>query len=413
MRSNPTRRHRQPQVLVLASASWVASAALVASGGLGGCSSAHSDTPSSDASTVSDVTRGDETPSVLEGGGADAGASDGAADVAVSAPSCPSDGGIPDDLACTGLYADWASKAIASDVMPYTPGVVFWSDGAEKQRWLYLPPAPAKIDTTDMDSWVFPVGTKIWKQFALSVQIIETRLIWKTSDAASGWTYLDYRWSADGTSAKRLDAGEKNVGGTTYEIPRTADCANCHAGRPDVVLGVDFVGLGVSGAQGVTLASLAAQDRFTQPPPTTAVRIPEDATGKAAAALGWLHVNCGTACHNATTGAQANYTQLWLKLLAGQMSAADGGTAPVAQLDSYTSTVGVLAHKVFNGVDYPRIAAGDAAGSLVALMAAARGDDAAVEAMPPIVSHIPDTAGLALVSAWIDALGDGGTAGDP
>jgi hypothetical protein len=374
------------------------------SGGLEACSSAHPDaTPSgaSDASSASDVTRGDEAPAPADGG---------ASDAAVAAPSCPSDGGIPDDLACTGLYADWASKTVASDVMPYTPGVVFWSDGAEKQRWLYLPPAPAKIDTTDMDSWVFPVGTKIWKQFALSGQIIETRLIWKTS--ATVWTYLDYRWSADGTSAKRLDTGEQNVNTTTYEIPRTSECATCHAGRPDVVLGVDLIGLGVSGAQGVTLASLAAQDRFTQAPPSTSVRIPEDATGKAAAALGWLHVNCGTACHNATNGAQANYTGLYLKLLAGQIGTADGGSPQVAQLDPYATAAGIAAHKVFNGVDYPRIDPGDAADSLVALMAAARGDDAGVEAMPPLVSHIPDTAGLALVTAWIDALGDGGTAGD-
>ena len=32
----------------------------------------------------------------------------------------------------------------AKDAVPYTPGVTFWSDGAEKQRYLYLPPG-AKI----------------------------------------------------------------------------------------------------------------------------------------------------------------------------------------------------------------------------------------------------------------------------
>jgi hypothetical protein len=112
---------------------------------------------------------------------------------------CPADGGIsaglPDELRCTGLYSDWTNKIIAPDVMPYTPGVVLWSDGAAKTRWIWLPPG-GKIDTTDMDDWVFPVGTKVWKQFDVGGKTIETRLIWKQPDAS--WISAVYRWSADG-----------------------------------------------------------------------------------------------------------------------------------------------------------------------------------------------------------------------
>ncbi len=316
---------------------------------------------------------------------------------------CPDDGGIPDDLACTGLYSDWTTKTIAPDAVAYTPALVFWSDGAIKSRWLYLPPGTT-IDTTDMDNWVFPVGTKVWKQFALGTQIVETRLIWKTS--ASVWTYLDYLWSAGGSSARRLDDGETNVNGTTYEIPSTSVCQQCHGGRSDVVLGIDLLGTGVSGAQGVTLAGLADAGRLTQAPARTAIAIPEDSTKKAAAALGWLHVNCGSSCHNLRGRAAAS--QLYMKLLAGELYPADGGLGPVDGLDTYATAVNRPAMAMPNGVSYERVVPGDAAHSLVPLMALSRDADGGFSPMPPIVSHIPDTVGEAPVSAWINALGDAG-----
>src|SRR3954469_17126133 len=42
-------------------------------------------------------------------------------------------------LECAGLYSDFANKTISADAKPYTPGVEFWSDGAVKSRFLYLP----------------------------------------------------------------------------------------------------------------------------------------------------------------------------------------------------------------------------------------------------------------------------------
>jgi hypothetical protein len=340
--------------------------------------------------------------------GADAGGADatspmtdgGTADSPVADGGCPTDGGIPDDLACTGLYSDWTTKTVAADAIPYTPGLVFWSDGAEKTRWIYLPPA-SQIDTSDPDDWTFPVGTKIWKQFVVDGALVETRLIWKTDSL--DWTYLDYRWSSDGSTATRLDIGETNVNGTTYEIPATNKCANCHAGRNDVVLGFDFIGLGVAGAQGVTLETLTAAGRLTQPLPATTVTLPEDATGKAAAALGWLHVNCGSSCHNADANSGAIQTRLYMKLLASQLYP-DAGAAIVAHLDTYTTAVDVLSNLTPGGMQYPRIAPGDAGASLMPLMDLARGDASIFEPMPPLVSHEPDDAGVALVQAWIGAL---------
>jgi hypothetical protein len=60
------------------------------------------------------------------------------------------------------------------------------------------------------------------------------------------------------------------------------------------------------------------------------------------------------------------------------------------------------------GNTYNRIAPGDAAHSLLPLMALSRDADSGFLPMPPLVSHIPDTTGEAPLSAWINALGDAG-----
>jgi hypothetical protein len=79
-------------------------------------------------------------------------------------PCIEPDTGLPADLFCTGLYADRKLSRINGGAMPYTPGVTLWSDGAEKHRYLYLPPSTT-IDTSNLDAWRFPVGTKAWKEF--------------------------------------------------------------------------------------------------------------------------------------------------------------------------------------------------------------------------------------------------------
>src|SRR5690349_12344978 len=68
----------------------------------------------------------------------------------------------PTNLSETGLYADFPSRTLAAGVIRYSPRFELWSDGADKARFLLLP-AGTTIDTSDMDNWVFPVGTKAWK----------------------------------------------------------------------------------------------------------------------------------------------------------------------------------------------------------------------------------------------------------
>jgi hypothetical protein len=304
------------------------------------------------------------------------------------------DADLPEGLAATGLYSNIAQKTLSSDVKPYTPGLTFWSDGAVKTRYLYLPPGQ-KIDTSDMDEWVFPVGTKVWKEFKVGGKLTETRIFWKKG--ADDWRSTTYLWAADGMSATRHDDGVPPATDGGYEIPTAFNCKECHRGRKDKLLGVEARSLGHPDATGVTLASLAADGKLTVAPPSTSITTPTDARF-AGDALAWLHINCGVACHNRNTSAEANFTGLFMRL---SVKAPDGGVLDVPSTDTYKTAVGQAVTTGY-AAQYPgfqRIAMHDAAHSLIPTIAGLRGPGQ----MPPIITHQPDTVGVDKVKAWINA----------
>ena len=316
--------------------------------------------------------------------------------------------GEPLDLACTGLYSDWASKTVAPGNQAYGLGYVFWSDGATKQRWIALPPG-TQIDTSDMDEWVFPVNTRIWKEFSLVLPEagaplrIETRLIWKWAPGL--WYRTAYRWSSDGqTSATELTNGQTNVDGTTYEIPSQSDCDDCHRGRRDGVLGFEAVGLSASSATGLTMAQLEAQSLITTMP-TGSLTVPGDPT--AMATLGFLHINCGVPCHNSGAGL-AGSTGFHMRLEAAELSS-------VEATDTYTTGWNHLTHNFTipdAGQTY-RFHACDLSESAAYYRPDHRtgvnGTPSGVQ-MPPIVTHEVDDVAMATLAAWInESCDDGGT----
>lgn len=311
--------------------------------------------------------------------------------------------GLWKHLECAGLYSDFASKTIAADAKPYTPGVEFWSDGAVKSRFLYLPPG-TKIDITDFDEWRFPVGTRVWKEFVVDGKRIETRIYVKTADRE--WHHTTYRWNETETDAVRKDDGEKvkRASGSPYEVPTTSQCDGCHDGKVDRLLGVEAVSLGLPAAKGITLATLAAEGRFNRTPPVTTVTLPNDNNGTAAPALGWLHANCGS-CHSKDG---LSGTDLLWRLRAAQL-APDGGAATVQQLDSWTTAVNVPSTRIdFDagvGVSYLRIAGGSPSTSLASILSGHRVPDTlepnSTDQMPPLVTRRVDVAGHKLLDDWI------------
>src|SRR5205085_7601691 len=93
---------------------------------------------------------------------------------------CSDDGGVRTNslanLSSRGLYSDIAARKVVPGAFEYKPDYPLWSDGADKRRWIILPEG-AEIDTSDMAHWVFPLGTKFFKQFSRNGKLLETRLV--------------------------------------------------------------------------------------------------------------------------------------------------------------------------------------------------------------------------------------------
>ncbi len=174
---------------------------------------------------------------------------------------------LPPRLPATGLYARPGSDELAPNVEAYAPRFELWSDGAEKRRWIALPPGSA-IDKSDPDAWQFPVGTKLWKELSFDGVRIETRFL--TRIAANAWAAGAYVWPQGDGDAVLAISGLPRAHGKPHDVPAARQCAGCHAGTPSFVLGYSAI-------------------QLSQQP------IPGDA--ESATVLGYLHVNCGH-CHN-------------------------------------------------------------------------------------------------------------------
>src|SRR5689334_15429895 len=147
---------------------------------------------------------------------------------------------LPTRLSETGLYANLATRELSPGVLPYTPQFPLWSDGAEKQRWILFPNGEP-IDTSNMDEWVFPEGTKVWKQFSVEGVPIETRLLEKRGPTDADWLALAYVWDKNGEDATAAPLGEIDSHLTDHDVPAAGECLACHGGRRSFILGVSAV----------------------------------------------------------------------------------------------------------------------------------------------------------------------------
>ena len=315
--------------------------------------------------------------------------------------SCiPPDTGLPTDVFCLGLYANHDQNQVSHEVTPYTPGIVLWSDGAEKHRYLYLPPG-TQINTANMDVWQFPVGTKVFKEFRLQGTLIETRAMLKRDPTT--WDVGTYVWAPDGASATLSTDTKGTVLPSGYEIPGVKDCDKCHHGGADRLLGVEAIALALPKAQGLPLSELVKRGLLTNPPPTTTISLPEDATGKAGDAIGYLHMNCGVSCHS--NRGLGNDTGLLMRLRADEIWPPGPGAAPstAQQTDIYSKSVNSAPTTGAVADHFPgtvRISPGSYDSSLIWLLPHRRDE----YQMPPLVSHVVDEVGTKLLADWIDAL---------
>ncbi|MET0285023.1 MAG: hypothetical protein ABW352_11150 [Polyangiales bacterium] len=273
-----------------------------------------------------------------------------------------------------GLYADFASKTLAPDLIAYEPSYALWSDGAEKHRWLRLP-AGARIDDSDPDRWQFPVGAVLFKEFRTPDQRLETRVIARVGAGERDYFFGAFVWRDDESDAELAWDGASNVRGSAHDVPDTKQCGTCHNGEAGRVLGVSAV----------------QTPRLNLP--TTTTHAPYEVPGDAAQAqaLGYLHANCGH-CHNPRGSARPD-TDLNLRLSVAERT--------VEETTPYRSSVGVKLQSFMGSTLTTRVVAGEPEQSGVWFRMSQRGPRTQ---MPPIASESVDAQGLALIAGFIAAL---------
>ena len=207
---------------------------------------------------------------------------------------------------CIGL------AAIEKDNLKlYQPQYPLYSEGASKRRWIYLPPG-TKIDSTNPDEWVFPLGTILWKEFSVGNLKIETRQLRKIKEGfgPESWEFSVYIWRSDQSDAELFNVTTDNMNmvparfaisqvSTTYSLIPNAACLTCHRGTKDVALGFNYLQLSdpnkntwLKGRDSLWLTTL-----WLRADSIAGSALDQDT-------IGYLQSNCAT-CHN-PRGAAAN-----------------------------------------------------------------------------------------------------------
>ena len=167
---------------------------------------------------------------------------------------------FPRLLSQTGLFTTVRDHQVAPGLIPYSVNAELWSDGAYKQRYIYLPPTTGEGDDAKPSriamagrGWDFPERTVLVKSFALETQPgetasrkwIETRLLTKTQGE---WVGYAYAWNDEQTEATLVAregrdrplewVGDDNAGQPrSWHFPSRSECMVCHSRAAKYVLG--------------------------------------------------------------------------------------------------------------------------------------------------------------------------------
>ena len=298
---------------------------------------------------------------------------------------------IPALLSQTGCVSSSDARQPATGLIPYAPNAGFFSDDASKTRWLALPDGQ-RIVVNGNDHLDFPVGSVLMKNFSIGTQLVETRLFMRHNDG--NWAGYTYEWNAGGTDATRVTGGKTvQVAGQTWEFPGEAQCLQCHTAVAGRTLGLELGSLNgdfgyPTGRSANQLTTLGAIDALTPAlvlPPAQQPLIPAPfgSASLTARARAYLHSNCAY-CHQPGGPTPSDIDLRY--------------TTPLAN----THTCDEMPQNGDLGIiNARRIAPGAATRSVVV----ARVNRLGAAAMPPVMRHRIDTAGVALLTEWVNGLG--------
>jgi uncharacterized repeat protein (TIGR03806 family) len=298
---------------------------------------------------------------------------------------------FPRKLSETGCVDPANPRRPAPGLIPYDVNAPLWSDGAAKERYLALPDGKQIRVGSDGD-WELPIGTVLMKTFAFMGHRVETRLFMRHADGS--WGGYSYQWNAAQTDATLLPASSTlRFGEHAWYFPSRAECMRCHTSAAGFSLGLETAQLNRDVLYPSTrrisnqLATFEHLGLFETPlagAPDTLARYPAP-SGSAALeqrARAYLHANCAS-CHR-PNGPGRGLADLRF-------------STPLAQ----ANLCNALPQQGELGIANARLLApGEPSRSLLSVRMHAL--DA--YRMPPLASHVADTAGVGVVDAWISSL---------
>jgi uncharacterized repeat protein (TIGR03806 family) len=301
---------------------------------------------------------------------------------AVDAQLIPTGAGV--SLAETGCVDTKNPNAPPAGLMGYTVNSPLWSDGATKDRWLYVPEG-SKVGVLADGDFDIPPGSTAVKTFTVGGKKIETRLFVRYPDAS--WAGYSYEWNDEQTDATLLADGKTKAlaNGASWTFPSRAQCFACHTSVAGFTLGLEARQLDRDEGGKNQLERFAnVLDRPVLPNALAPLRA-VDAEGASAEerARSYLHANCAM-CHREGFGAGAATIDLRIdKPLSATRTC---NVAPQG------GDLGVAGAKI--------VMPGDPSKSILALRMRALDQNR----MPPLTTHVVDEVGATAIDSWIAAL---------
>lgn len=296
---------------------------------------------------------------------------------------------FPATLSATGCFNGSTPPQVVSGVIPYSIAQPFWSDGANKERFLALPNG-TQISIDASGDWVLPPGGVTIKNFRLNGQLFETRFFVRhTNGSYSGFTY---QWNETATQATLVPAAgaSRVIAGLNWQYPSRSQCFACHGEAPKFSLGMETRQMNIDGFypstgrtsnQHFTLNHIGMlSGNLAALPALPAVA--DGAVPLETRSMAYLHVNCSS-CH--------------------RPGGIGGGTMDTRFETPFANKNLCNVNPALGNLGVPNaklIKPGDHGGSIVWLRMSTRES----YSMPPLASSIPDPAGSDLLEDFIDSL---------
>jgi uncharacterized repeat protein (TIGR03806 family) len=301
-------------------------------------------------------------------------------------------GGGPTDfpplITDTGCFQPSNPTSVVSGVIPYTIALPFWSDGADKERYLALPDGTS-MSIDSKGDWVLPPRGVTIKNFRWQGQLFETRFFVRHADGTySGYTY---EWNAGQTQATLVATGGKTRAlppNVTWSYPSRSGCFACHTDAAGGSLGLETRQTNISNfypTTGRTANQLVTLDHIgmlsgnlaSMPPFPIDTDLGAPILDRAKA---YLHVNCSN-CHRPGGPGRGNFDARFETLF---------GDMRLCNEPPTLGNLGVPGAMLLKPMDSDL--------SVTFLRMSQR----TASFMPPLASTVADAAGAALLAEWID-----------